>query len=84
MIRRGDAIDFPFLRDMLHHAYLARERPTGGASRGPLWERLAVVDRELVARPVMTATLTCDHRAVDGAPAAEFLEKLRRSSRSPR
>jgi ribosomal protein S18 acetylase RimI-like enzyme len=25
MIRRGDAIDVPFLRDMLHHAYYWRE-----------------------------------------------------------
>jgi ribosomal protein S18 acetylase RimI-like enzyme len=25
MIRRGDAIDIPFLRDMLHHAYYWRE-----------------------------------------------------------
>jgi pyruvate dehydrogenase E2 component (dihydrolipoamide acetyltransferase) len=25
----------------------------------------------------MTVTLTCDHRAVDGAPAAEFLATLK-------
>jgi pyruvate dehydrogenase E2 component (dihydrolipoamide acetyltransferase) len=31
---------------------------------------------EIVARPMMTMTLTCDHRAVDGAPAAEFLETV--------
>jgi [ribosomal protein S18]-alanine N-acetyltransferase len=27
VIRRGDAIDVPFLRDMLHHAYYWREDP---------------------------------------------------------
>jgi GNAT superfamily N-acetyltransferase len=27
MIRRGDALDVPFLRDMLHHAYFWREDP---------------------------------------------------------
>ena len=27
MIRRGDALDVPFLRDMLHHAYYWREDP---------------------------------------------------------
>ena len=32
---------------------------------------------ELVVRPIATATLTCDHRAVDGAPAAEFLEDVK-------
>src|SRR5262249_49767620 len=44
---------------------------------GSVAERPLVVAGELVARPVMTATLTCDHRAVDGAPAAEFLEDLK-------
>jgi len=27
VIRRGDALDVPFLRDMLHHAYFWREDP---------------------------------------------------------
>ena len=31
-------------------------------------------DGEVVARPTLTATLTVDHRAVDGGPAAEFLQ----------
>ncbi len=39
----------------------------------------ATVDRpvaregEVVVRPMMTVTLTVDHRAVDGGPAAAFL-----------
>jgi pyruvate dehydrogenase E2 component (dihydrolipoamide acetyltransferase) len=44
---------------------------------GSVAERPQVVDGELAARPAMTATLTCDHRAVDGAPAAGFLEDLK-------
>jgi pyruvate dehydrogenase E2 component (dihydrolipoyllysine-residue acetyltransferase) len=40
-------------------------------------ERPVVRDGEIVARPTMTMTLTCDHRAVDGAPAAEFLETVK-------
>ena len=40
---------------------------------GATEERAVVVEGELVARPMMTLTLTVDHRAVDGAPAAEFL-----------
>ena len=32
---------------------------------------------ELVVRPLLTLTLTVDHRAVDGAPAADFLRTLK-------
>jgi pyruvate dehydrogenase E2 component (dihydrolipoamide acetyltransferase) len=40
-------------------------------------ERPVVRDGELVARPMMTMTLTCDHRAIDGSPAAAFLETVK-------
>ena len=40
-------------------------------------ERPVVRDGLVVARPTMTMTLSCDHRAVDGAPAAEFLETVK-------
>jgi pyruvate dehydrogenase E2 component (dihydrolipoamide acetyltransferase) len=37
-------------------------------------EPRAVADGgEVVVRPTMTMTLTCDHRAIDGAVASEFL-----------
>ena len=36
-----------------------------------------VRDGQVVVRPMMTMTLTCDHRAVDGAPAAAFLETVK-------
>ena len=44
---------------------------------GASLERAVVRDGEIVARPTMTMTLTCDHRAVDGAPAAGFLETVK-------
>jgi pyruvate dehydrogenase E2 component (dihydrolipoyllysine-residue acetyltransferase) len=44
---------------------------------GAVRERAVVDDGELDLRPLLTATLTCDHRAVDGAPAAEFLEDVK-------
>jgi pyruvate dehydrogenase E2 component (dihydrolipoyllysine-residue acetyltransferase) len=44
---------------------------------GASQERPVVRDGEIVARPTMTMTLSCDHRAVDGAPAAEFLETVK-------
>jgi pyruvate dehydrogenase E2 component (dihydrolipoamide acetyltransferase) len=40
-------------------------------------ERPVVLDGEIVARPMMTMTLTCDHRAIDGAVAAEFLQTVK-------
>ena len=40
---------------------------------GSTEEKPVVVDGEVVVRPRMELTLTCDHRAVDGATGAEFL-----------
>jgi pyruvate dehydrogenase E2 component (dihydrolipoamide acetyltransferase) len=44
---------------------------------GATEDRPVVRDGEVVARPLMTLTLTVDHRAVDGAPAAEFLQTVK-------
>jgi pyruvate dehydrogenase E2 component (dihydrolipoyllysine-residue acetyltransferase) len=44
-----------------------------GATRDQVVPR----DGELVVLPVMTMTLTCDHRAVDGATGAEFLKTVK-------
>jgi pyruvate dehydrogenase E2 component (dihydrolipoamide acetyltransferase) len=44
---------------------------------GATEDRAVVVNGEIVARPMMTITLTVDHRAVDGAPAAEFLRTVK-------
>ena len=38
---------------------------------------------ELVVRPMLTLTATFDHRAVDGAPAAAFLQTLKESLEDP-
>jgi pyruvate dehydrogenase E2 component (dihydrolipoamide acetyltransferase) len=40
-------------------------------------ERAVVVDGEVFVRPVMAATVSADHRAVDGADAARFLETVK-------
>ena len=40
---------------------------------GSTEEKPVVVDGEVVVRPRMELTLTCDHRAVDGATGAQFL-----------
>jgi pyruvate dehydrogenase E2 component (dihydrolipoamide acetyltransferase) len=43
---------------------------------GAIEQRPVLEKEEFVARPLMSLTLTCDHRAVDGAKAAEFLREL--------
>jgi len=40
---------------------------------GSVEERVVAVDGQPVVRPRMELTLTCDHRAVDGATGAQFL-----------
>jgi pyruvate dehydrogenase E2 component (dihydrolipoamide acetyltransferase) len=44
---------------------------------GAIEERAVVREAEVVVRPLMTMTLTCDHRAIDGAVAAEFLQEVK-------
>jgi pyruvate dehydrogenase E2 component (dihydrolipoyllysine-residue acetyltransferase) len=44
---------------------------------GAASERPVVEEGELVVRPTMTMTLTCDHRALDGATAADFLRTVK-------
>ncbi|MCP4299541.1 MAG: 2-oxo acid dehydrogenase subunit E2 [Gammaproteobacteria bacterium] len=42
------------------------------------------VDGEIVVQTIMSATLSCDHRAVDGVGAARFLGKLKERLEYPR
>jgi pyruvate dehydrogenase E2 component (dihydrolipoamide acetyltransferase) len=44
---------------------------------GAIEEKAVVVDGDLEIRPLMSLTLTCDHRAIDGSVAAEFLGTVR-------
>jgi pyruvate dehydrogenase E2 component (dihydrolipoamide acetyltransferase) len=41
---------------------------------GRIAERVVPVDGQPAVRPMMTMTLSCDHRVVDGARAAQFLD----------
>jgi len=43
---------------------------------GAIVDRVVPVDGKPGVRPTMTLTLSCDHRVVDGARAAEFLRDL--------
>jgi pyruvate dehydrogenase E2 component (dihydrolipoamide acetyltransferase) len=44
---------------------------------GATEDKVVVVEGEIVVRPRMEVTLTCDHRAVDGATGAEFLRDVK-------
>jgi pyruvate dehydrogenase E2 component (dihydrolipoamide acetyltransferase) len=50
---------------------------------GSTEDRPVVVDGELVVRPMMTMTLTVDHRAVDGAEGADFLRTVKQLVEEP-
>jgi pyruvate dehydrogenase E2 component (dihydrolipoamide acetyltransferase) len=50
---------------------------------GSIEERVVAESGELAVRPTMELTLTCDHRAVDGAPAADFLRELKAFLQQP-
>jgi pyruvate dehydrogenase E2 component (dihydrolipoamide acetyltransferase) len=44
---------------------------------GSIEERVVPVDGQPAVRPRMELTLTCDHRAIDGATGAEFLRDVK-------
>jgi pyruvate dehydrogenase E2 component (dihydrolipoamide acetyltransferase) len=50
---------------------------------GATVERPIARDGQLALAPMMTVTLTVDHRAVDGGPAAEFLQTVKRFLEDP-
>ena len=50
---------------------------------GSIEERVVVEDGEMVVRPRMEMTLSCDHRAVDGAQGSEFLSTLKQLIQEP-
>ncbi len=50
---------------------------------GQVEEIPVVVDGEVVARPRMKMTMSCDHRVVDGATGARFLQTLKAMIEEP-
>lgn len=43
---------------------------------GAIVDRVVAVDGKITVRPMMTLTLSCDHRVIDGARAAMFLDGI--------
>jgi pyruvate dehydrogenase E2 component (dihydrolipoyllysine-residue acetyltransferase) len=50
---------------------------------GSISDRVVAVEGRPAVRPMMTLTLSSDHRVVDGARAAEFLSELSEALREP-
>jgi pyruvate dehydrogenase E2 component (dihydrolipoamide acetyltransferase) len=50
---------------------------------GSISDRVVPVEGKPGIRPMMTMTLSSDHRVVDGARAAEFLSDLANAIREP-
>jgi len=50
---------------------------------GRITERVVAVDGQPAVRPMVTLTLSSDHRVVDGARAAEFLNTLAENLANP-
>jgi pyruvate dehydrogenase E2 component (dihydrolipoamide acetyltransferase) len=50
---------------------------------GRIQAKAVVCDGELVARQMWTLSLTFDHRLVDGAPAARFLQRIKQLVENP-
>jgi pyruvate dehydrogenase E2 component (dihydrolipoamide acetyltransferase) len=50
---------------------------------GSIADRVVAVDGKPAVRPMMTVTLSCDHRAADGARAAAFLNDLAEAIHEP-
>lgn len=50
---------------------------------GGITERAVVREGQIVIRPIMTYSLTYDHRAIDGAVAAKFLSSLINTLENP-
>ena len=56
---------------------------TGILGIGRIAKRPAVVDGQIVARDLMYLSLSFDHRVVDGAPAAQFLQRVKECLEAP-
>ncbi len=50
---------------------------------GRIADKPVVIEGQIIARKIMTATLSADHRVVDGVMAAKFLQKVKRSLEAP-
>lgn len=50
---------------------------------GKIMKKPVVIDDEITIRPIINLTLSCDHRAIDGAAGAKFLQNIKQILEEP-
>jgi pyruvate dehydrogenase E2 component (dihydrolipoamide acetyltransferase) len=50
---------------------------------GKIMKKPVVIDDSIVIRPMMNLTLSCDHRVIDGAQGARFLQRIKQILEEP-
>jgi len=50
---------------------------------GGIFDRSVALDGQLAIRPIMTLSITCDHRVVDGIPMTKLYNKLKELMENP-
>jgi pyruvate dehydrogenase E2 component (dihydrolipoamide acetyltransferase) len=66
-----------------HFTAIINPPETGILAIGAVERKPVVVDGQLVPRQRMRVTMSCDHRVIDGATGARFLQTLRRMLENP-
>jgi len=71
------------MMQIAHFTAIINPPEVGILAIGAAEDHVAVEDGELVTRKRLRVTMSCDHRAVDGAVGARFLQTLRRLVENP-
>ena len=69
--------------DIDHFTAIINPPEAGILAIGAVAEKPVVVDGNIVVRQRMRVTMSCDHRVIDGATGARFLQALRRLIENP-
>ncbi|MFN2602673.1 MAG: dihydrolipoamide acetyltransferase family protein [Gemmatimonadaceae bacterium] len=69
--------------DIDHFTAIINPPETGILAIGAVIEKPVVVDGSIVVRHRMRVTMSCDHRVIDGATGARFLQAVRRLIENP-
>ena len=69
--------------DIDHFTAIINPPEAGILAIGAVTEKPVVVDGNIVVRQRMRVTMSCDHRVIDGATGARFLQALRRLIENP-
>ena len=69
--------------DIDHFTAIINPPETGILAIGAVIEKPVVVDGAIVVRHRMRVTMSCDHRVIDGATGARFLQAVRRLIENP-